>query len=927
MMAGQRSGRDHAINGMLSIWLVGPGMGTISPILEALHRARRILAERTTRDSSSGREDVGAAIAEIDRGIAALGAGSEPELLALRREVERLGAATADKEGLLDAVLRQSPHGILICDAPGKLILQNEAAERIWAGSANAESVADWTKYRAFHADGRPYGPGDWQMARCLTLKVRNEAEEFHIQRFDDSHAYLLGSSAPIFGAGDKLMGAVSVFADITHLKRVEAALGMSEQRFSTTLRSIGDAVIATDADGRITFMNPVAESLTGVAFKEGAGRPLDDVFRIVNEKTRAPTESPVAKVIRQGAIVGMANHTVLIRPDGTELAIDDSAAPIRNTAGNLAGVVLVFRDVTLKRRDDDRRGILAEASAQLASSLDYQATLTTVARLAVPDFADWAAVDLVEVDGRISRLGVAHVDPQKVEWVAEIERRYPPDPNAPLGVPNIVRTGRSEMMSEIPDDLLTASAKDPEHLDIIRKLGLRSYIGVPLTARGRILGAITFATAESRRLYGAEDLAFAEDLGIRAAFALDNARLYQAAQDAHATADEARRAAERDRAALEEERNRLATILDQMPAGVMIAEAPSGKVIYANKQAAEIFRGSVTTVEQAEEYDRVFKAWHADGRVYRADEFPLVRAVAGKIVKSQEVIFQRADGTKGVVRANAAPIADKAGKVVAAVTAYYDATEMKRAAEERERLYAAAQRAVRSRDDLLAVVSHDLRNPLGVVAVGAARLQRIDAVDEQMAKVVKQAETIKRAADRMERLINDLLDIAAIEAGQISVRPQVVEVDHLLRDVVEMTEPLAEPKSVRLKVQNRAPGRSIACDRDRVLQVFSNVLGNAIKFCPSQSEIELTVATVETAVQFSIADCGPGIPSDQVSHIFERYWRGSRDKDGGVGLGLAIAKGIVDAHQGGISVESKVGAGTTVSFRLPIASADVQRS
>ena len=148
------------------------------------------------------------------------------------------------------------------------------------------------------------------------------------------------------------------------------------------------------NAAGRITFMNRVAEELTRVPFRDGAGRHLDEVFRIVSEKTRAVVESPVAKVIRDGAMVGMANHTLLVRPDGTEMAIDDSAAPIRTNVGDLAGVVLVFRDVTLKRREEERRRFLDEASRELASSLDYETTLATVARLAVPGFADWAAVD-----------------------------------------------------------------------------------------------------------------------------------------------------------------------------------------------------------------------------------------------------------------------------------------------------------------------------------------------------------------------------------------------------------------------------------------------------------------------------------------------------------------------------------------------------
>ncbi len=465
--------------------------------------------------------------------------GMEIQVEALSREVERLSVLASRERGLMETILTMSPHGIIVSDLNGKLTLHNKAAEKIWAGSASAASIADWGKYRGFHPDGRPFEATDWSMTRALLKGEIVEPEEVHIQRFDDSHGALFAGAAPIFGADGQLDGAVSIFSDITQFKQQEEDLRVSAERYFTTLKSIGDAVIATDAEGAITFMNEVAEGLTRWTLEEARGRPLAEVFRIINEQTRDVVESPVDKVIREGKIVGMANHTILIARDGSEIAIDDSGAPIFNGENELVGVVLVFRDVTEKRREDDRRRFLVEASTLLASSLDYVPTLTSIARLSVPIIADWCAVDIVDSDSSVERLAVAHVDPAKVRWVEELEKRYPSDPKSPYGVHEVIRSGKSQLMAVIPDTLLAEAAVDAEHLRLIRELGLRSSMVVPLRCGGRTLGAITFVTAETGRTFGPNDLLFAEELANVSALAVENARLYREAQQANRTKDE----------------------------------------------------------------------------------------------------------------------------------------------------------------------------------------------------------------------------------------------------------------------------------------------------------------------------------------------------------------------------------------------------
>lgn len=192
--------------------------------------------------------------------------------------------------------------------------------------------------------------------------------------------------------------------------------------------------------------------------------------------------------------------------------------------------------------RLEKRATFLANASALLASSLDYEVTLAGVARSVVPDLADWCSVEIVAETGEVRQLAVAHVDPKKVEWARELRRRYPPDMAAPHGTPNVLRTGKSELLPEIPDDLLVSAARDEEHLELLRAVGFRSAMVVPLVSRGQTLGALTFVSAESGRRYMADDVGLAEELARRAAVAVDNARLFQESQDARSFAESANR-------------------------------------------------------------------------------------------------------------------------------------------------------------------------------------------------------------------------------------------------------------------------------------------------------------------------------------------------------------------------------------------------
>jgi PAS domain S-box-containing protein len=484
-----------------------------------------------------------------------------------RRRAYAAAEDARESAAKLEAVLSGLDHGVTMQDASGKLVYANPAAARMIGVDAPVDLVgADPARimvgFEMLDEDGEPLLP---ERLPGRAIRLGASAEEILVQWKSRGRAdvrWSLVSASAVRGSDGDLEFVVNVFRDVTDRRQQDEELRVQREWFQTALRSIGDAVIATDERGNVTFLNPVAEALTGWSVKESEGKPLAEVFRIMNETTRETTESPVDRVLREGVVVGLANHTILVQKSGGEIAIDDSAAPIRGTDGVLVGVVLVFRDVSAARRIAQRAEFLARAGEELASSLDYATTLATVAKLAVPTIADWCAVDIVE-DGAVRRLAVTHVDPEKVKWVLEVQERYPPDPDAPQGVPQILRTGKSEMIEVIPAELLEAGAKDEEHLRIIRELDLRSYVGVPLCRGSETFGAITLVMAESHRTYDKDDLAFAEALAERASIAVENARLYRAAEAARAEAEHANRAKDDFLAMLGHElRNPLAPIL-----------------------------------------------------------------------------------------------------------------------------------------------------------------------------------------------------------------------------------------------------------------------------------------------------------------------------------------------------------------------------
>ncbi|WP_437317592.1 GAF domain-containing protein [Sorangium sp. So ce385] len=569
------------------------------------------------------------------------------DIEALKRELERLRVVASRDRGWLNAVLEHSPHGVIICDASGKLVLHNRAAERIWAGSASTESMQDWTLYRAFHEDGRPYEAADWAMARAMSARQVIESEETRIQRFDGTRGMVLGSAAPIIGPGGELEGGISVFADISRLKQVEAERGELAAQLSRRLEELDRSARLTQA------LLAVSSALSGaMTIEQMASAVVHDVHRVLGasttmmyavdeaagaatligqsglEEQRAspyaivPLDArlPLSEALRQRRPIWVDTQRSLyaaypelaaLRPardDIQALAVlpivahgellgalsfsfaaerawtDEAREFLLSVAAQCASALDRARLLEQERKARARAEMLAaalerqqatlrllsEAGAVLSNSLDVGARLAHLTHLAVPTLADWCAVDMLNGD-TVERVAVHHCDPAKIALGERLRAMSPPRLDAPTGVPAVIRTGRPEWMADIPDSMLESAAMNAEHLRLIRSLGLRSYVVVPLRGRDRNIGALTLVHAESGRRFCEADVALAEELANRVALQIDNARLFQQ---------------------VDASRQQLAGLFNQAPAGICIMRGPEHVFELVNPTYRDILGG-----------------------------------------------------------------------------------------------------------------------------------------------------------------------------------------------------------------------------------------------------------------------------------------------------------------------------------------------
>lgn len=624
---------------------------------------------------------------------------------------------------------------------------------------------------------------------------------------------------------------AVSCSIIIGFGQRVRVAQQQTEEHrelLRITLASIGDAVIATDTQGYITYLNGVAESLTGWTRNAAEGQPLAAVFRIVNEQTQQAVENPATRAIREGAIVGLANRSILIRKDGTERPIEDSASPIQDEQGRVAGCVLVFRDATEKRRAEEElrkrevrfRGLVT-ATAHIFWTTDPEGRV-------VEDSPSWRACT-----------GQSYDEWKQWGWLDAI---HPEDRDRSRKV-----WTEAVATKTIYETEYRVRAKDGSYHWMTAR-------AVPIVdQRGRILEWVGMNTDVTERKQAEE--------------------------------------------ALRESEERFRQIAQSVDAVFYVTEMPERRVRYVSPaferlwglDAQELYR------DQTSWLDRIYP----DDLQVTLDAYKAF--LGGGLPYDVEYRIRLPNGAERWVRDRATVAArDPLGKIIRITGLAEDITDRKRAEQ-------ALREADRRKDEFLATLAHELRNPLAPIYNALEILKQANGTREDMHRQAR--DMIERQLAHMVRLVDDLLDVSRITRDKLELRKTRVELGSVIHQAVETCRPviLADKQVVEVK----APEHPVYVDADpiRLTQVFSNLLNNACKYTPREGTIRLTAEVRASDVVVSVKDSGIGIPVDKLEKIFNMFTQVDRTLErarGGLGIGLTLVKRLVEMHGGSIEARSE---------------------
>lgn len=621
-------------------------------------------------------------------------------------------------------------------------------------------------------------------------------------------------------------------------------ALDEQGEWLRVTLSSIGDGVITSDRDGRVTFLNPVAQMLTGWSPADAAGAPLTTVFNIVNEETRRTVENPATRALREGLVVGLANHTLLISRDGTERPIDDCAAPIRNACGDVAGVVLVFRDVT-ERHTQDRR---------VRDALTYADNI--IATLRIPFLVLDGSLRVVTANGAFYRN--FHVSPEETADCLLYDLG-----GGQWNIPKL-----RELLGEILPKHNTFDDFRVEHdfPSIGRKVMLLNArrIRKPGDASELILLAIEDITERSR----VEAALQVSEMRYR--------RLFEAAKD-----------------------------------GILILDTRSGRITDANPFMSELlgyshadFLGKalweIGLFSDKSANEAAVRELQQTGYI-RYDHLPL-ESTGDKKVEVEIVANVYREGEQSVIQCNIRDISER--------------SRLERKLKEQS---GALVDLHRRKDEFLAMLSHELRNPLAPIS-NAVHLLRLQAREDPLQL---QARTmIERQLAQMTRLVDDLMEVSRITTGRVHLRQDRVAVAGIVERAVETASPILEQRRHELTVSVPDEPIWLFGDAGRLEQVIVNLLTNAAKYTEEGGRVWLTASQEGDEAVIRVRDTGVGIAPELLPRVFDLFTQAERSLDraqGGLGIGLALVQRLVEMHRGKVEAFSAMGQGSEFVVRLPI--------
>jgi PAS domain S-box-containing protein len=540
----------------------------------------------------------------------------------------------------------------------------------------------------------------------------------------------------------------------------------------------------------------------------------------------------------------------------------------------------------------EKRLWFLVRAGERLAASLDTETTLNSITEIVVPEQADGCAIYLRRSDGSISWNAIAHHDPRREQLMLTISERYPIKHGAARGVASVIESGTGINVPRLTPQMLSEYAVDDGHRDLLLELAPTSMIIVPLEGRGEVIGAMVLTNQEERRSFSPEDFTMAVDLSRRAALAIDSAMRFSA------------RIESEEKLRLSEERFR--ALVDTAP-DVIYSLSAHDATITALNPAFEVLTGW----RREEWIGRQFHPLvHPDDLEPAVELFLAV--LAGETPPPYELRILTIDGDYRIGEFRSRPRFED-GVVVESLGIARDVTGRKETERELIAAKNIAEAASRAKDQFLATLSHELRTPLTPVLAAVQAIEE-GCSGEEMAPLL---EIIHRNIELEAHLIDDMLDLTRIARGKIQLDFRAIDPHRLIGHVMEICSGAIEAKNLKISLDLAAGDVIVMADPSRLQQVFWNLVQNAVKFTPDGGTISIRSSLENRRWRLVIRDSGIGIPPDVLPHIFNAFEQGDATitrQFGGLGLGLAISKALIDAHNGSLVAESE-GIGKGASF------------
>ena len=738
------------------------------------------------------------------------------------------------------------------------------------------------------------------------------------------------------------------------------SAAAASEAKFRRLYDSGMIGICFADLSGAIQDANDAFLQIVGHSREDLATGDLR-WDRLTPDRHRAADERAAEELRADG--VFRPYEKELVRPNGQRISVVLGGSLLPDSSDRSVAFLL---DVSARKRAEAERAqllererearaaaetaqrrfaFLARASEVLASSLDYQTTLQSAARLAVPDIADWCLVDVIP-DGNFHRLAVAYANPARAELARSLEKQGLLDPEATMGPPQVLRSGQSELVSRVTDDMLRMMARTPEAHEALRDMGIRSAMTVAIRDSEGVAGIITFVSAESGRQFGDEDLKLAEDLAVRAGVAMENSRLFELVRQERSLAEwQERRSTFLARAS-----EILASSLDYRGTLTSVARLAVPEVADwclvdmiqpdGTLSSLAAHHSDPAMAELAREHNRRFPYLpdqpFGPPHVVRTGDPELARTITEEMVRafSRDEEHYRLAKRMGFRSYMCVPLQVR-GRVMGTITlacgesgrryepddlALGEALAYRASlAIDNARLYGEAQDAIRVRDEFLSVASHELKTPITTLQLQIQSLmRRVQSGPPFLeGELGSRLGSSEKQIDRLTQLINELLDISRITGGLLDLQIEEVDLATVVREVATRLDETAMRAGCTLTLTNVESQRG-QWDRLRLDQIVTNLLSNALKYGAGKP-IEVLLGGTPSTVQLEVHDQGIGIALDDQARIFDRFERAVSGRHyGGLGLGLWIVRQIVEALGGTIAVRSAPGEGSVFFLQLP---------